>query len=592
MRRALLAVILLACGPPAEDDAGVDARAPDPVCACRGDELCVEEVCVPWLEADLFVDFEAERLEGQRVGVRVLPGGFPRAQVESLRFDFGDGRAGHGERLTHDYDEPGRYRIDLEVRLTGFRVLRASRLMDIDPPPDAPGFTFTINEVEAALNGSRPVALTDGSNASLLLHVPPEGFTVDVVLLEGDTPDGLSLRSEPDLGGELVDRLTFENGRGQWVVDTPAALGPLTFTLSDGTNAEALTVEVVDLPPERDPFDRPMVWLFRTDRDLYTTTRVGDGPRFTLEAVPGSDGTPDFVRELELIGAQGPDPELNARYLAWFREAIRREVYRVYGIAPDGTPTDGIPLTIVWQGEPGAPDPSDFSTDGDFSMMRFGGVFDGFLGFSGIAPYNEERVDDSTMGRGIFTAQLIGILLSTPVATDALNPIKPGVGDPVGMHPADAEVLADGFDPFGDNPPEVQARYDDLSNIARWLALAIAAVTAHEMGHAMGLMPNGLPPEGFFGDSTNVALVGPRTNAFHADLPGLNLMQAGGDYLGVIDEVLATVDLPRTSDVVLLAEILALETRLSSLSRAYLQGRLTYENTGSMGGGLVAGCGH
>jgi hypothetical protein len=69
-------------------------------------------------------------------------------------------------------------------------------------------------------------------------------------------------------------------------------------------------------------------------------------------------------------------------------------------------------------------------------------------------------------------------------------------------------------------------------------------------------------------------------------------MQAGGDYLGVIDQLLATVELPRTTDLIRLAEILALETRLSPLSRAYLQGRLTYGDGAMSGGGLVAGCGH
>lgn len=612
MRRVLLGLLLVGCGPGPTEDAGVDARAPGAACLddavleicdadgcreelCRGDELCEDATCVPWLEAELFADFEVVRLDGLRAGVRVSPGGFPRRQVESLRFDFGDGRAGHGERLTHDYAEPGRYRIDLEVRLTGFRVLRASHVLELDPPPDAPRFTLTVNAIEPAMNGSTPAPLTDGSTAPLLLHVPPEGFTVDVTLLDGalldgERPDALSLTSDPDLGGELIDRVTFERGRGRWVVDTPAPLGSLTLTLSDGSSSDALTVEVVDLPPERDPFDRPMVWLFRTDRDLYTTTRSNDGARFTLDAAPGGDGTPDLVEELALLGAQGPDDALNARYLAWFREAIRREVYRVYGVAPDGTPTDDIPLTIFWQGEPGAPDPADFAVDGDFSMMRFGGVMDGFLGFSGVAAYNEERVDDSTMDRGIFTAQLLGILTSTPIATDALNPIKPGVGDPVGTHPADAEVLADGFDPWADHPEDVRARYEDLSNVTRWLALAIAAVTAHEMGHAMGLMPNGLPPMGFFGDATDVAFMGPRTDRFHADLPGLNLMQAGGDYLDVVDEVLTTVELPRTNDLVILAEILALETRLSPLSRAYLQRRLTYEDASAMGGGLAVGC--
>ena len=65
-------------------------------------------------------------------------------------------------------------------------------------------------------------------------------------------------------------------------------------------------------------------------------------------------------------------------------DAVREEVLRVYGVSPDGTATDDIPLDVVWLGDPGAPDPATFSPDGDFSMMRFGGVFDGFVGFTGF----------------------------------------------------------------------------------------------------------------------------------------------------------------------------------------------------------------
>ncbi len=476
------------------------------------------------------------------------------------------------------------------MRLTGLRVLRASRVIDLDAPPDAPSFVLTVDEIEPTMNGSDPIPLAGGGEVTARLHVPPRGFTIDVTWLT-DAPGTLSLTTEPDLGGELAERLRVEGGRGQWVVDEETPLGPLTIRASDGVTEASLTVEVVDLPPARDPFDRPMVWLFRDGTDLFTSARSEPGPVFTLDVADAPDGTPDLIEELALLGAQGDDPALNARYLGWIEEAIRREVYRFYGITPDGAPQGGIPFTILWEGEPGAPDPADFDPDGEFSMIRFGGHLDGFLGFSEVSPYNEARVDDTTRGRGVATATLLGILTSTPIATDALAPIKVGVGQPLGAHPADAEVLDPAFDPYAAHPGDVQARYEALSQIARWLALAIATVTAHEMGHAMGLMPNGLPPAGFFGDATDVTFVGPRTNRFHADLPGLNLMQAGGSYLDVIDEVLTTVELPRGEDVIALAEILALETRLSPLARAYLRGRLTYEDASTMGGGLAAGCG-
>ena len=49
-----------------------------------------------------------------------------------------------------------------------------------------------------------------------------------------------------------------------------------------------------------------------------------------------------------------------------------------------------------------------------------------------------------------------------------------------------------------------------------------------------------------------------------------------GDYLDVINEIVPNLELPPTADLIVLAEILALETRLSPLARASLQRRLTY----------------
>lgn len=575
--------------------------------ACRGDEVCQAAACIPWTSADLRADFTLETSEvvDRRVIVTVRPGGFPRAHVEALRFDFGDGVAGWGERLRHDYAAPGVYPVDLEVRLAGHRVLRARKIAVLDPPPDHEPLRLTVNRIPETLNGSRPVTI-EGVETTFSLRVPTHGFVVDVELLEDPARpvvrETLSLTADVHVGdapagAELVERLVYEDPtRGAWWVGESESVpeGRVTFRLSartaDGAVHErTLALEAVTLTPALDPFDRPMIWLFRTDRDFFATQLADPAnPREGFVTTEGADGTPDLVQELALIGAQGPDETVNARYLAIIQEAIRAETYRTFGIAPDGTPTDDIALTIFWQGEDGAPDPAEFSGDGDFSMMRFGGVFNGFLGFSGFSPHNEMRVDDSTAGRGVATAGLLHILVTTPLVSDALAPLS---SHPVGSHPADAIVLAAGFDPYAPADPSWLARYHDLRRVARYIALAIASVTAHEMGHAMGLMPDGVPPEGYFGGVSGASVVNAeRTNSLHADFPGLNLMQAGGDYLGVLDEALASLELPRgPTDLVALAEVLALETRLSAYARAYLQRRLTYGAAGGGGGGLGRG---
>ncbi len=612
--RALSLLLLAGCGtaPLAPDGGGPDAGAPDGArclddaryerCAggacetvrCRGDELCVEAACVPWEDAALSCEFSLERDAAveRQVLVSVAPGGFPRAQVEALRFDFGDGNAGWGEALRHPYAAPGVYAVTLEVRLTGWRICRSRQLAVIDPPADHDPVRLTVNRIPELLNGSLPIVREDGSSEQFVLHLPPEGFTVDVMALEapGDPVVSLALRAG---ARDVTERLVFEPGPGRvgsWPVDEPFEPGPLELALeattaSGATHRRVLAVEIVPRPPARNPIDRPMIWLFRRDVDVATTRREGAA----LISTASPNGLPDLLEELALIGAQGPDDAANATYAGWITEAIRREVYRTYGIGPDGTPHDAIPLTIFWEGEPGAPDPAAFSTTGDVSMMRFGGAFDGYVGYSRIAPWNEERIDDSTAEYGVASAGLLGILTTTPVVSEVIAPLAVA---PVGTHPRDAEALDPSFDRFAlDLDPELAARHALLWSIARYVALVLASVAAHEMGHAMGLMPNGIPPAGFFGDVRDVPFVNPeRTNPWHADLPGLNLMQAGGDYLGVVDEALATLELPRGVDLVRVAEILALENRPSAYERAYMQGRLTYENGTSSAGGLRVGC--
>ncbi|MCZ7682801.1 MAG: PKD domain-containing protein [Sandaracinaceae bacterium] len=634
---AVLLLVLAGCdaGEPAADAAAadvpdgarcaaLDARevCEDGACRrepCRGDEVCSESACVPWTEAALWADFALTYAETPRaIAVTVLPGGFPRAHAEAIRFTFGDGISGFGEVLAHRYASEGVYPVELEVRMRDGRVLRASELAVIDPPAGASPLFLTVNEIPAYLNGSVPMTRTGASREDpgddvlepFVLELPTHGFTVDVTLLEdpADPIDRETLSLVADVimgapaGSELAGRLRFEEGeslgvpRARWRVgpEEAAPEGPLTLMLSARTasgreRSASLTVRTALLTPERDPFDRPVRWLFRDDTDFFEARLDPEGGLAIVEA---PNGEPDLIEELARIGAQGDDAALNARYLAWIEEAIRTDVYRYYGIAPDGTPNDGIALTIAWSAEAGAPEPAAFAPDGDFSMMRFGGRFSGgYLGYSAIAPYNEERVDDSTLERGVATATLLSTLLTTPVIREAFDAILPGRGDVLGAHDADAVVLDPSFDPYAAHDEAILARYDTLRRLARYVALAVGSVTAHEMGHAMGLMPNGAPPAGFFGGVLDVSFIDPsHTDPHHADFPGLNLMQSGGGFTEVIDEALATIELPRGATLLELAEILALENRLSPYARAYLQGRLTHAPAAAMPSGLRVGC--
>jgi hypothetical protein len=222
-----------------------------------------------------------------------------------------------------------------------------------------------------------------------------------------------------------------------------------------------------------------------------------------------------------------------------------------------------------------APRRSDFSKGGRFSLMRFGGSFPDALGYSDISYHHAERVDDATPERGVATASLLAAFAGIPELNEPLLPIHPEAGTAVGEHPQDALILRPGFDPYAADDA-AWARYQVLARAARLIGMGIASVTAHEMGHGLGLVPDGPPPQGFFAGEADVTFMGPSTNSHHADYPGLNLMQAGGDLLKLWSTALEEVEIEGPASLAETAQVLAEETRLSAYSRAYLAGRLTY----------------
>jgi len=603
----MLPLLLLACPP--------EQPVACPEAPCRGDEQCVEGVCEHWAAQELWADLEltplAERPEV--FSYRVL-GGFPWQRVKHVRVDFGAGDVGWGEEAFHSFPGPGVYPVRLEVELQGYRQLRASRLAVVEPvPADWNPLRLTVNEIPSWLNGSQPFGSDNNSPAdpsddyqeSFHLLLPASGFDINVCLLSApsDPVDeaSLSLLADTALGQgalpagtDLAAQLSFDQDLhaglrcATWTVDAthsfPTGLTTLSLSARTESNVnfeQILTIESQPLVPEKDPFDRPMVWLLRFELDLFTASASHhEGGVIAIESVEGSNGQPDFEEELALVGAQGPDPVANATYLRWIKQALIVELRRFFHMAPDGTPRAGIAMDFVCDDEPGAPDPADFRTDGDFSMMRFGGDLQDAFGRSWYSAYNEERVDDTAARMGVGSARLIGLVSAAPVLTDQLNPIKPNTGTPVGDHPLDLEVLDPGFDREAlGNSPEACARYDELAWAAEVIGLTVAAVAAHEMGHALGLVPDGPPPDGFFGGRADVSFMGGElTNSHHADYPYLNLMQAGGNPFTILGEALGNIDMPRYYDTLEIFYALGHENQLSHYAMAYLQGKLTYRS--------------
>jgi hypothetical protein len=101
-------------------------------------------------------------------------------------------------------------------------------------------------------------------------------------------------------------------------------------------------------------------------------------------------------------------------------------------------------------------------------------------------------------------------------------------GTPVGTGNDDAIVLDDTFNYAAATAPR-KARFDRIMKAVDRYALFLSMVGAHEIGHSTGLVADGPPPLGLFGNAhpnnTFVASSGNTTNA-HIDTVGSNLMSA------------------------------------------------------------------
>ena len=103
-----------------------------------------------------------------------------------------------------------------------------------------------------------------------------------------------------------------------------------------------------------------------------------------------------------------------------------------------------------------------------------------------------------------------------------LAEIRPDVGTPLGEAPGDFELL--------ETPaPHTTVRGALLDLFLDLFTLGVAATCAHEMGHSLGLVPDGLPPEGLFSAVPDVPFTTKLATDGHLDVPGLNVMQTGKD---------------------------------------------------------------
>ncbi|MCB9556963.1 MAG: hypothetical protein H6707_12725 [Deltaproteobacteria bacterium] len=434
-------------------------------------------------------------------------------------------------------------------------------------------FSLTVNRLPAQLNGSLGYRDVSGNTRDYRVAVSRERFSVDLLWRGSDARSStLSLVASAALGGrsaqsELADLLrqtadgaTLDVGR-QFA---PTA-NTVTFTAAINNGAQrvtrALTVDVADLTAARDPFFVRDTWLLVFDQDNYAIARV---PRanggFSVSVSKQPNGTADFVEDLRVAGLATATPVSGCSSVenfavsgctaiveTWLQRLIVVEIRRMFAIELDGTHgPDSVNIAFLRQGEPNAPRLIDFrlqTLSGAERERRFSAISIGggdparpYLGLSRSIDRNN-RQNEANIGPefGVFTSKALATvadLVSRDAAVRALAELVFGEfvpdlgagGVPLGESPLDPQILSAGFDPASASSA-ARRRYNRLVFVVELLARLVGALTAHEVGHALGLVANGPPPYGLFGGESNVG--GPRTSSGHFDSPGFNIMEAG-----------------------------------------------------------------
>jgi len=436
-------------------------------------------------------------------------------------------------------------------------------------PPAPPVLLLTVNEIPATMNGSIPYTQVtaqdpDGTQEHpFTLRVNRADFTLDASLdpREGPAPwDALALTCDADLtlpsgvlwpaGAPLsgADMEATEDPAHVRVHFGPAPAGPAglqvrceaTVEGPGGTSTSAVPFELGELLPSLDPFPQQDPWLIVLGRDMFhLRVEPAEGGTYDVvsEHVPQGDGVPDLDEALSALGLMSAThPELAALSRQRILDGVRAELERIFGLDAATPPGEGVRLALWFEGDPGAPDPATWgdSEPPAFSMIALGGdatpadQADHVVGKATIDANNQHREDDTGYGLGIFTTSLARQILANPLGVMALGEFLPAAGGtPVGDAPGDEAFLAPGWTVEDADTP-AQADRGQLYLLALdLLSRALGSLTAHEMGHSLGLVPNGPPPQGLFGGVAGLSFTDHDLSGWHIDTPGLNVMQTG-----------------------------------------------------------------
>gem|GEM_PF-5851313 len=357
--------------------------------------------------------------------------------------------------------------------------------------------------------GDSDAASTDGNG--------PDANTPDANTPDANTPDA----NIPD-------------------ANAPTAIPCKHLRIGAGDKDAAHGFDWAELTVPLDPFDKVDAWMLDFTRDLAALSVTKDKDDNFVVRTPKPykpNGIPDFVEALTALGLLGTDAGWNSLYLAHIKRRVLRQVRGIYHLDPatGAIADDSVRIRFELRGSKAAPNDVGAAQKAGWSVMAIGGDDvlwkpggKTFFGRATVDFNNKTPNLNVSPNRGVFVSSLARFALENGSLANLISDFAPVAGGkPLGTMPGDLDLLDDGFDPKQVKDANLKSRAELFVLLDRLFSLAIAAITAHEVGHSLGMVKPGPPPTGLFGGVTNASFITAAVDEHHVDTPGMNIMQTG-----------------------------------------------------------------